>query len=178
MTARISAERLARRRRQPDSLNRMISTVFGLPEECLDPDYHYHWVNDVRGRVQMLTSQDDYDIVTAEELEDNARRNRKDFHLDHRMGQNGSTISVPVEKDGTRAVLLKKPKDFYDYDYDQAVQARQAMMEARVFHGDVGDDADEKKGQYDGGELYVPEGNTLGDTAPRRRRGPIPRRYK
>ena len=67
-----TAEQTERRRRQPGSLNRMVTTALSIPEECKDPDYHYHWVNDVRGRVQGLTTHDDYDVVTMDELDEPA----------------------------------------------------------------------------------------------------------
>jgi hypothetical protein len=179
---RQQAEQTERRRRQPGSLNRMVASNLGIPDDCLDLDtYHYHWINDKMGRVAMLTTHDDYDPVTMDELEENARRNRTDFKLNRDAYTSGSLggVSVPVERDGTRAVLLRKRKTFYEHDYAQQVEARQAMMEAVVYEGDLGV-LGGIEGHADGSPLseadgYVPKGNTLGDTAARRK-GPIPQR--
>ncbi len=179
-TPRADSERWERRRRQPGSLDRMVATNLGIPEEWKDPEYHYHWINDVRGQPHLLATQDDYDIVTIDELEANARKRRADFAFNREaFGGDGNKVSTVVERDGTRAILMKKPKDFYDHDYEEMVRSRQAMMESRVYHGDVADDAgtDDKPKDYDGGEFYVPKGNTLGGAAPRRR-GRIPNRLK
>lgn len=174
---RIEAEQGERRRRRPDSLNRMVASNLGLPDECLDLEtYHYHWVNDEMGKVAMMTTNDDYDPVTMEELEENARRNRMEFKVNRDRFSTGflGGISLPVMRDGTRAVLLRKRKTFYEADYEEQVMRRQAMMEAVVYEGDFAAIDQDGKGLKN--EIgYVPKGNTLGDTAPRRR-GPIPRR--
>ena len=180
---RAAVEQTERRRRQPGSLNRLVMSNLGVPDDCLDLDtYHYHWVNDKMGRVGMLTTHDDYDPVTMDELEDNARRNRAEFRLNRDSYTTGTCggISVPVERDGTRAVLLRKRKTFYEHDYEEQVAARHAMMESIVYEGDtsiLGGAAPENvSGSALGADVaYVPKGNTLGDTAPRRK-GPIPTR--
>lgn len=162
-----------RRRRQPGSLNRMVVSPLAIPEECRDPDYHYHWVNDVRGRVHALTTHDDYDIVTMDELDETARRNRADANLarDH-LGSAGN-VSVTVERDGTRAVLLKKRQSFYDHDYQEGLAERQAMMEGRVYHGVGESDAVDVGRESLDENTYVPKGNSLPTM---RRKGPIPTR--
>lgn len=175
---RITQERLARRRRQPDSLNRLVGSNLGLPDECVDPEYHYHWVNDVRGKPQNMMAADDYEVVTMEMLEETAREKRAEFTLSKDAFQTGIAggVSRVVERDGTRAVLLRKPKDLYDYDYEMMVAQRQAMMEQRIFEGQGLDmEADGRVESLEG--AYVPKGNTLGDMAPRRR-GRIPNRLK
>jgi hypothetical protein len=180
---RVEAEHVERRRRQPGSLNRMVASNLGLPEECLDREtWHYHWVTDKMGRVGNLTMHDDYDVVTMEELEENARRNRVEFALNADSFGTGTLggLSRPVERDGTKAVLMRKRKSFYDHDCEEQVRARQDMMEAIVYEGDTealgGAAPDNARGStLDSGVTYVPRGNTLGDTAPRRR-GPIPTR--
>ena len=157
-----------RRRRQPGSLNRMVMSALSIPEEFKDPDYRYFWANDVRGRVQALTTQDDYDVVTVDELEATGKRNRADMGSFNRGGFDGSgnNVSTVVERDGTRAVLLKKRLTFYQADYESGLEARQAMMEGRVYEGDTSDD---EKG-ISPAESYVPKGNSL---PPLRRKGPV-----
>jgi hypothetical protein len=170
---REAAEQQERRRRQPGSLNRMVTSPLGIPDECKDPDYHYHWVNDVRGRVQALTTQDDYDIVTVDELEANLRRNRSDAHFNaSSFGGNGSTVSLAVERDGTKAILLKKRQSFYDHDYQEGLEQRSDMMKGRVYEGNLDHDAPETQ-RESSDNTYVPKGNQLPTM---RRKGPIPAR--
>lgn len=175
---RQAVETEQRRRRQPGSLNRMVSSPLAIPEECKDPDYHYHWVNDVRGRVRMLTVDDDYDVVTAEELEENLRRNRSDAHFSASdFAGNGNTVSLPVDtlKSGQelRAVLLKKRQTFYQADYEEGLAQRQAMMDGRVYEGNLTNDAGKDARETNDPNTYVPKGNHL---PPLRRKGPITRR--
>ena len=171
---RDQVEQTERRRRQPGSLNRMGTSALSIPEECKDPDYHYHWVNDVRGRVQALTTHDDYDIVTIDELEETGRRNRSDFSLNRAsFGGNGSTVSLAVERDGTKAILLKKRQAFYDADYQEGLEARDAMMHGRVFEADLDHDAKDVGRETADETTYVPKGNQL---PAMRRKGPITRR--
>lgn len=174
--ARAETVATERRRRQPGSLNRLATSNLGVPEECKDPEYHYHWVNDKRGRIQALTTHDDYDVVTPEMLEEQGRRNRTDFSMTNFTTGVYGGVSIPVERDGTHAVLLRKPQRFYDADYEEGCNARQAMMEARVYEGDLANDTD-RQDTLSPDITYVPKENTLGATAPRRR-GPIPRRMK
>lgn len=168
---RAEAEQGERRRRQPGSLNRMVASALSIPEECRDPDYHYHWVNDVRGRVQALTTQDDYDVVTVDELEANLRRNRSDAHFTAaNFGGNGSTVSLAVERDGTKAILLKKRGSFYQADYEESLEQRGAMMESRVYHGAGESDAVDTERETLDQSTYVPKGNQLPQM---RRKGPV-----
>lgn len=173
--SRMDSERWQRRRRQPGSLDRMVTSNLGIPEECKDPEYHYHWINNVRGMPQALNMQDDYEYVTFDELLENARRKRADFTLNRDAYGGGSHIERLVERDGTKAVLMKKPKDMYEYDYEEAIAGRQAMMEARVYGGELDMEAGGRSEDLQ--NAYVPRGNTLGDTVPRRR-GRIPNRLK
>lgn len=174
---REQSEQTERRRRQPGSLNRMVSSNLGIPDECLDlENYHYHWATDRRNRLTSLTVHDDYDIVTFEDLEEAARRNRTDVKLNRASltSGGGTAVSVPVEADGTKGVLLRKRKSFYEHDYEEQVEIRQAMMESIVYEGALEAIPTDGKG-LDGETGYVPKGNTLGDAAPRRK-GPIPQR--
>jgi hypothetical protein len=175
---RAQTEQILRRRRRDDSLDRLAGSNLGIPPECKDPEYHYHWVNDKRGRLRALTVHDDYDFVTADELMDRAGPNNG-FDRDSLTTESDGRVSCVVEESGGREVkayLLKKPKVFYEHDYEQGIAQRQAMMEARVYEGELVSDA-EQSDTLDPEFTYVPKGNTLGDTAPRRR-GPIPARIK
>ena len=164
---------------RPGSLNRMVASNMGIPDQCLDLDnYHYVFANDIRGRIAQLTTYDDYDPVTLEELEANAQRNRATFELNKSSFGGGGQVTIPVERDGTKAVLMRKRRTFFEADYEENVARRQAMMEAIVYEGDL--DAlggvEGVKGQGLDNEIgYIPRGNTLGD-AGMRRKGPIPQR--
>ena len=176
---RVEAEQGERRRRQPGSLNRMVASNMGIPDQCLDLDnYHYVFANDIRGRIAQLTTYDDYDPVTLEELEANAQRNRATFELNKSSFGGGGQVTIPVERDGTKAVLLRKRRTFFEADYEENVARRQAMMEAIVYEGDLESlgGVEGVKGQGLDNEIgYIPKGNTLGD-AGMRRKGPIPQR--
>lgn len=165
-----------RRRRRPDSLDHLVGSSLSVPAELRDPDYHYHWANDERGRLRALTVHDDYDFVTADEL---LARDPHGFDKDAFTTESDGRVSVVVQGRGPEALkayLLKKPQAFYDHDYAQGVNSRQSMMEARVYDGEMASDAEQRE-SLDPSTTYVPKGNTLGDTAPRRK-GPIPRRFK
>ncbi len=179
---RQAAEQTERRRRVPGSLNRMVASNLGIPDECLDTEnWHYHWINDQMNQVGNLSTYDDYDVVTMEELEENARRNRSEFKLnrDSLTSGSGAGISIPVDRQGTRAVLMRKRRSFYEADYEEMVARRQAMMESIVYEGDMsalgGVESNAKGTTLDNETGYVPKGNTLGD-AGMRRKGPIPTR--
>lgn len=169
---RAQVEQTERRRRQPGSLNRMVVSPLAIPEECKDPDYHYHWVNDVRGRVHALTTHDDYDVVTMEELDATARRNRADAQINRDiLGGGSGPVSTVVERDGVKAVLLKKRESFYQADYEEGLGMREAMMKGRVFEGVLDNDAGkEAREDADPDNTYVPKGNSL---PAMRRKGPI-----
>ena len=176
--SRAEAEQGERRRRQPGSLNRMVASNMGIPDRCLDLDnYHYVFANDVRGRIANLTTHDDYDPVTLEELEANAQRNRADVRAEQVAAGGGGQVTIPVERDGTKAVLLRKRRTFFNADYEENVARRQAMRESIVYEGDLealGGGVDGVKGTgLDNETGYIPKGNTLGD-AGMRRKGPIP----
>jgi len=103
-TPRQEQERSARRRREDLGVGRMRNLAINGK---LDPDFEYRWVNDKPGRVQMLTVDDDWDVVTTEML---GNRDAKDKGV-------GSTVERVVDKtNGTRAVLVRKRKEFYNAD--------------------------------------------------------------
>jgi len=70
---------------------------------------------------------------------------------------------------------VKKPKAFYDHDYEEGVEAREDMMAARVRNNEATENNEARPGGQD--KFYAASDNSLGDAGPRRR-GPIPRRIK
>jgi len=85
-----------RRRRQPGSLNRMVTSNLGIDPSLLDPEYHYHWANDEKGRLRSLTVHDDYEFVSASELGDGFDRSML------KAGESEERVSVVVEGRGRR----------------------------------------------------------------------------
>lgn len=103
--ARIEQERAQRRRREDIGIGRLRNLA--VDESKLDPDYVYRWINDDPGRVQSLTVRDDWDVVTTEAL---GERDAKDKGV-------GSNVERVVDKvTGKRAVLVRKPRDYYYAD--------------------------------------------------------------
>lgn len=102
--SRIEEERRTRRRREDVTIGRMRNLAI---EGDLDPAYEYRWINDDPGRVHNLTVRDDWDVVTNDML---GHRDAKDRNV-------GSGVERIVGKsDGKRAVLVRKPRDYYIED--------------------------------------------------------------
>jgi hypothetical protein len=93
------------RRRRADS-----SVAAGLklhvPADMKDTaNFEYRWVNDRPGRVQQMTVQDDWDVVSTD---------RPDQLT---AAAEGSVMRRAVDKaTGDNAVLLKKPKQYFEAD--------------------------------------------------------------
>ncbi len=104
---RQETEQRARRRRESLGTDRNLK--LHVPEDKKDPNFEYRWVNDRPGRVQQLTQADDYDVVPG-------------------VTSEGSTETRVADKSsGERAVLLRKPKEFYESDK----RSEQKVLDAR-----------------------------------------------
>ena len=174
---RAQAEQGERRRRVPGSLNRMVSSNLGIPDECLDTEtWHYHWINDQMNQVGNLSTYDDYDPVTMEELEANAQRNRSEFKLNRDSLTSG--IGQPRQHAGRPPGHPRRP----DAQAPFVLRGRLRRDRRSAPRDDgtggpawrPGGDRQRRQG-LDSEVAYVPRGNTLGDTG-MRRRGPIPQR--
>lgn len=158
-----------RRRRRAGSLNRMAQSNLDFIEpEDLDLDnFVYRWINDTRGRIHMLTVNDDYDFVSPEELGSSfqAERFRLNAESDGRI-----RTQVDVDKAGqpVYAYFCKKPRKFWEADNQEMVERREAMMEGRVFRGEATADNESSDPTR-----YVPQGVQIGSPGERRRRGPV-----
>lgn len=86
------------RRRRGDS-GPLAGLKLYVPEALKDPNFEYRFVNDRPGRVQQLTQNDDYDVVPTFSAEGG-----------------GNETRVADKSSGERAVLLRKPKEFYESD--------------------------------------------------------------
>ena len=95
-------EKKKRRRRGDLTIGR--NQKLSLDTSKLDSSYVYRWVNDTPGRVQSLTQQDDWDVVTSEEIDERDK------------GSGTGVERIVSATDGMRAVLVRKPKEYYDED--------------------------------------------------------------
>lgn len=104
-----------RRRRNTSALSGKRRRLF-LNTESLDPNFEYRWVNTEPGRVEVLTMQDDWEVV-----EDRNGEIKNDVIGD------GTKVSIVAGAgaSGTpvQAVLLRKLKKYQDEDR-QAQQRR------------------------------------------------------
>ncbi len=137
--ARVEEERSRRRRREDIGDGRLSNLTVAKK----DPNYEYRWINDDPGRVHALTVRDDWDVVTHEEA---GERIEKDRAV-------GSGIERVVDRaTGKRAVLVRKPKEFYIEDRKK-LAASIDDLEQSIKRGETrGQDA------LTGPAAYVPAG--------------------
>jgi hypothetical protein len=140
-TPRIEGERAKRRRRDDLGPGR------GRHLEVTgnkDANYEYRWVNDDPGRMHSLTVRDDWDPVKVGDL---GETHDKDKNI-------GTIVERIVDKaSGKRAVLLRKPKEFYSADKAKE-QAAIDETESAIKRGAV-----EGAGAQDlNGRAYIPSG--------------------
>ena len=95
-----------RRRRQDTGEGRHLK--LHVPESMKDPNFTYRWVNDKPGRLVQLTKQDDWDVVTKNELGGDPDPS-KDV-------SEGTVVSRPVSAAGETAILLRKPRKYFEDD--------------------------------------------------------------
>jgi hypothetical protein len=166
-----------RRRRRAGSLNRMAQYKLDIfsPEQ-LDPRYIYRWVSDEASRLRMVTKQDDYDFVNADEIPDFS----PDDETDSEPG--GRVRIISGEKKNGQPLyqyLVKKRRDFWEEDNRASMSFRDDTLKGRVYKGDVGavpvgipkDGKVERveAGGVDPDAYYVPPEASLGSV----RRGPV-----
>lgn len=121
---RVEQERSRRRRRGDVSMGRLRTLAI---EGDLDPNYTYRWINDDPGRVHALTVRDDWERVTAAEL---GQADERDKNL-------GTGVERIVDKvSGKRAVLVRKPKDYYFEDKAKEQQHLEEI-DKMIKHGQV-----------------------------------------
>jgi hypothetical protein len=131
--------KVERRRRTGTGAERNLKLF--VPEQAKDPNFVYRWVNNRPGRVKQLTQMDDYDIVSSD-----------DGAIDAGTSE-GTVVKRTVDRsEGEEAVLLRKPRKFYEADKAE----EQKLLDAR--------DEELRKGQVqgsealNGSEAYVPGG--------------------
>ena len=116
-----------RRRTLEDSLG------FGkLNVEGMDPNYHYRIENDIGNKIDQL-KEIGYEVVSHGGTERMGDVNAKEV---------GTAITTTVDKFGTKAVLLKQPKEFREEDV-AFEQSQIDKSEAALFR-----QAETEKGRY------------------------------
>lgn len=113
-TAETRADQTKRPRRPFIGDTRDILTVQGK-----DPNYEYRWVNDDRGRVQRMIEAG-YDVVQDEGLVIGSNQDKDP----------GTGYSVPVNKLGTKGVLMKIRKEYAEEDRKARAQDIKKREEA------------------------------------------------
>lgn len=131
--------KVERRRRQGMGAER--SLKLHVPDNAKDPNFVYRWVNNNPGRVKQLTQMDDYEVVSSE-----------DGGIDSGTSE-GTVVKRTVDrKEGDEAVLLRKPRHFYEADKaeeQKLIDARDESLREGQTPGSEG---------LSGSEAYVPGG--------------------
>lgn len=135
------SEQVQTERRRRQGTGAESSMKLFIPEEAKDPNFVYRFVNDRPGRVRQLTKMDDYDIVSSE-----------GGLIDPGTAE-GTVIKRTVDSnEGEEAVLLRKPRAYYEADKAE----KQKLLDAR--------DEELRAGKVQsseglsGSEAYVPGG--------------------
>jgi len=137
---RVEEVKVERRRRQGMGAERNLK--LHVPEEAKDPNFVYRWVNNTAGRIKQLTEMDDYEIVSSE-----------DGKIDAGTSE-GTVVKRTVSRsEGDEAVLLRKPRHYYEADKAE----EQKLIDARDEQLRVGS-APSSEG-LSGSEAYVPGGH-------------------
>lgn len=131
--------KVERRRRTGTGAERNLKLF--VPEEAKDPNFVYRWVNNRPGRVKQLTTMDDYDVVSSD-----------DGAIDAGTSE-GTVVKRTVDRsEGEEAVLLRKPRHFYEADKaeeQKLLDARDEELRAGKVQGSE---------SLSGSEAYVPGG--------------------
>jgi len=126
-----------RRRRRRGTLDRMAQFKLDVfsPEQ-LDPEYIYRWVSEEGNRLRICTRTDDYDFVTADEIPDFSPEDMTDSEPGGRL-----RMIVGERKNGTPiyAFLVKKPRQFWEQDNEEAMDFRDDMLAGRVYRAELND---------------------------------------
>lgn len=124
-------------------------------------NFVYRFVSDKNGRLSHLTLRDDYDFVDGAEvgegtpdaqLEQGERRAESDNRVRRAVGND--QYGHPEYQ-----YLLKKPRAYWQADYDEVVTARENEMRSRQVEGEFTADPRELAEQ-----AYVARGNKIGRT--------------
>lgn len=126
---------------------------FGLPQGKLqvwnqDPEYHYHWINDTPGRVEMALASG-YEFVSKGSITLLPGVTPKDSD----PGERVSTVVGSLENSAAlRAYLMRTPLALYE-ENQRKLQERSDAMDTAIRSGRT-------TGQ-EGGNFYVPSGTPI-----------------
>lgn len=131
-------EEVQQRRRRREGMGPERNLKLAVPDK--DPNYEYRWVNNRPGRVHQLTKNDDWDVAPE---------------------QNGPGLGTIGERTvdkttGEQAILLRKPKEFYDEDQrekEKLLKSRDDAMRRGPPTAPADGDGDDK--------TYVPGGRNI-----------------
>lgn len=132
-----------RRRRNSEALGGR-NLRLSLDESKLDrKNYVYRWVNDEPGRIQTMTTQDDWDVVTdrAGEIKQNSIGDGTQVAAYAGVGDGGTPVN---------AVLMRKPKAYAEED-EAAKQRRIDETEASM----------KQTAESGANNTYTPEGGGM-----------------
>jgi len=133
-TEQITTER---RRRNSDALGGNRNRMYVDPA-IKDPNFQYRFINDIGSRVHDLTVKDDWEIVHDRSgTANNTASEGAQVSVNAGTALNGGPV---------RAILVRKPKNYYNDDY-AAGQRRIDETEAAMKSGTTGE------------KTYVPGGN-------------------
>lgn len=146
--ARVEEER-ARRRRRDDMGTGRLNPLAVTGKK--DPAYVYRWINDEPGRIHALTQDDDWDVVTADQLGDASARDK---------GVGTGVERIVERATGKRAVLVRKRKDYYVEDRAKQ-QSQIDELDAAIRNGSAA--SPQSLQATDPGKSYVPRGGIVID---------------
>jgi hypothetical protein len=172
-THRAEGVQRERRRRRRGTLNTMVQMKLDVfsPDQLDTQNYVYRWCNDEDSRLAMLTRMDDYDFCESSDIKGFDAATSA-FETDSES-QDRVRMVVGSNKGGQRiyAYLLKKRRDWWQADQEEAVIAREEMMKGRVYRAEVEGDTGAKNQPE--GTFYAPNQELSVGGAAERRRGPI-----
>lgn len=113
-----------------------------------DPAYHYHWFNDVAGRLELARAAG-YNFVEKGEVMLHSGVIERDSDLTSRVS---TVVGTADNGDGLRAYLMKIKKEWYEKS--------QAMLQQRVDAVDNAIRQGKTTGQEDK-NFYVPKGSPI-----------------
>jgi hypothetical protein len=110
MTARTEATKQQRRRRDTEGLQGFRRRLHVAESELDRENFEYRFVNDIGGRVHDFTVKDDWEVVSdrSGSVRADSAGEGSQVAVNAGVGENGRPV---------RAVLLRKPKAYYNDDY-------------------------------------------------------------
>ena len=150
------AAAVAGERRRRNDTSQTAGMKLAVSEDAKDPNYEYRWLNDEPGRIYAKTVDDDWDLVTADQMNGHADTARN-------AGE-GTPVARVIERGASgvggqprKAYLARKRKEHYQED-DRKKQARIDTREEGLRRGQTGSSEG-----LNGPTSYVPTGGiTIG----------------